>query len=202
MEIIILGLLMLNHATIYELKQIIGKNLKPISSNSTGSIQVAIKKLREKGMIIYKEKVENSVNKKVYSITEMGERYFEESLSTPMLYKEKNMELSKLFFMGFLDKKKQIESIDNYIKELEKELNSLEQIGDSLNPRYEFGQEYMDNLRQSSNKPEILTEERVHSIATFQYATLDLGLDKLKFEVEWFRKFNEKLKMEDVENEE
>lgn len=196
MDIIILGLLMIKRSTIYEMKQVIRHYLSPISSDSTGSIQAGIKKLLNKELITYKEQVENGVNKKVYSITEAGKKYFIDNLSVPMSYKEKNMELNKLFFMGFIDKNEQIASIKKYIQEMEKELDFLEQINASLNPRFEFEQSYIDNIRQNHETPDLFTEEKFHEIAKFQYAMLDFGIDKLKFEIGWFNDFNKKLEME------
>ena len=176
MDIIILGLLMIKRSTIYEMKQVIRHYLSPISSDSTGSIQAGIKKLLNKELITYKEQVENGVNKKVYSITEAGKKYFIDNLSVPMSYKEKNMELNKLFFMGFIDKNEQIASIKKYIQEMEKELDFLEQINASLNPRFEFEQSYIDNIRQNHETPDLFTVEKFHVIAKFQYAMLDLEL--------------------------
>lgn len=193
MDIIILGFLMMKHSTIYEIRGFIEAYLTSVSSNSTGSIQAGIKKLVKNEMITFKEQVENSVNKKIYSITEAGKKYFLERLSSPMLYREKNMEWNKLFFMGFIDKEQQIKSIDNYIGELEQELEFLNCINLSLNPRYGLGQDYVDDVKQNSGAPELITQERVHEIAKFQYAVLDLGIDKVKFEIEWFSSFKEKL---------
>ena len=198
MDIIILGVLMMRRITIYELRQFIEQNLSSISSSSTGSIQVGIKKLLQKEMISFDEQVENGVNKKVYYITELGKVHFEERVSTPMLYKEKNMELIKFFFMGFTDKQNQKESIDNYIKGLEKELSFLEQISDSLNPRYDFDKDYIEDLKGKGGASEFMTKENIKAIASFQYATLDFGIDKLKFEIAWFNGLKEKLEMEDI----
>lgn len=196
MDIIILGFLMMQQATIYELRQFIENYLSSMSSNSTGSIQAGIKKLLKKEMIVFKEQVENGVNKKIYAITALGKKYFEDSIATPMLYKEKNMELSKLFFMGFTDKKNQKPLIDSYIKELEKELKSLEKVDESLNPRYEFDESRLVDLKEKGGEFEFTTKAQVNTVACFQYATLDLGMDKLKFEIEWFKTFRDKLEEE------
>ena len=91
MDIIILGLLMIQNFTIYEMKKVIEKNFGNISSNSIGSMQAAVKKLLSNNMICFSEYVENSVNKKIYEITNEGKKYFLSSISTPMRYKEKNM---------------------------------------------------------------------------------------------------------------
>lgn len=193
MDIIILGILMLKHSTIYEIREVIRNYLSSISSNSTGSIQAGIKKMLAEEMITYKDVVEKGITKKVYSITEKGKGYFMDKVATPMLYKEKNMELNKLFFLGFIDKRLQIKSLSNYISELEKELGGLKKIETSLSPRYPLDQKYMDDVKQHSGAPELMTISRGNDIAKFQYAVLDFGIDKLEFEIAWLTKFTEQL---------
>lgn len=46
-----------------------------------------------------------------------------------------------------------------------------------------------------------MTLENVNEIAHFQYATLDLGIEKARFEIEWFKKFRERLNLEDTADE-
>ena len=101
-----------------------------------------------------------------------------------MLYKEKNMELSKFFFMGFTDKDKRSEMLADYIQVLEDELASLEQINAASSPRYSFDEPFLQSLKE---------------LAQFQYAMLDLGIEKAKFEIEWFKKFRERLASEECE---
>lgn len=64
MDTIILGFLMIQASTIYELRQSIKNSLSTVSSDSTGSIQAALKKLLSKNMITFKERVDTGVNKK------------------------------------------------------------------------------------------------------------------------------------------
>lgn len=192
MDIIILGLLMLHNCTMYEMRKLIETNFSNISSNSIGSMQAALKKLADREMICFTEYVENSVNKKVYSITQDGREYFMDSISTPMLHKEKNMELSKFFFMGFADADKWGGLIDAYIAELNKELDRLERLNAELPSRFEIDRDYIDSMRKKGLADEI-TDELVVSIATFQYATLDLSIAQLKFQIKWFEDYKDNL---------
>lgn len=48
MDIIILGLLMIQNCTIYEMKKVIEKNFGNISSSSIGSMQAAVKTTEQK----------------------------------------------------------------------------------------------------------------------------------------------------------
>lgn len=192
MDIIILGLLMMQKCTIYEMRKLIENRFSLISSNSMGSIQAAIKKLSAKNMIIFSESVENGVNKKVYEITTEGKDYFYSGISAPMLYKEKNMELCKFFFMGFADKEKRVELIDAYIGELEKELAVLEGVNAIVSPRHAPKGEELAAMHEKGAAHEI-TEETVRDITVFQYATLDLSIDKIRFEIDWFQDFKKKV---------
>lgn len=192
MDIIVLGLLMIQKCTIYEMKKAIETNLTNISSNSTGSIQAAVKKMLDKHMIFFNEYVENSINKKVYEITDAGKAYFYDSISKPMRYKEKSMELSKFFFMGFVEKGKRLALIESYIEELENELATLEQVGSAVDSKPEFDESYILALQEKGATSE-LTLTDVQEIALFQCAMLDLSIAKIKFEIQWFENFKKNL---------
>ena len=201
MDIVILGFLMIKGSTIYELRQMIKNSLSTVSSDSTGSIQAALKKLLNKKMITFTEQIEGGINKKVYYITDVGKEHFQQAIAQPMLYKEKNMELSKFFFMGFTDKAKRDDMLADYIHVLEDELASLEKINTSTSPRYQFDDAGLQDLKKRGGAAEYMTLENVNEIAHFQYATLDLGIEKARFEIEWFKKFRERLNLEDAADE-
>ncbi len=192
MDIIILGLLMIQNCTIYEMKKVIEKNFGNISSSSIGSMQAAVKKLLSKNMICFSEYVENSVNKKVYVITHEGKEYFLSAISEPMLYKEKNMELSKFFFMGFTSKSKRLELVAAYVSELRKELIRLEQIKSAAEIQPNFDENSLSILKEKG-AAEIQSVTDVQEIAFFQLAMLHLSIDKIKFEIQWFEKFKQNL---------
>ena len=192
MDIILLGLLMIQNCTIYEMKKVIEIHLTNVSSNSIGSIQAAIKKLLSKNLICFNEYVENNVNKKTYEITDTGKEYFISSISEPMLYKEKSMELSKFFFMGFVEKSKQVALVESYLKELEKELSTLEQIKIIAESQATFDENYLLRLQKKGN-PAGLTLADIKEIAFFQCALLELSIDKIKCEIKWFEDFKQKL---------
>lgn len=183
---------MIQKCTIYEMRKAIETNFTNISSNSTGSIQAAVKKLLNENMILFSEYVENSVNKKVYEITDTGKAYFYDSISQPMLYKEKNMEMSKFFFMGFVEKDKRLALIESYVKDLKNQLNTLEQIKAATEPRHDFDEDYLLSLQEKGAANE-LKVDNLNEIALFQFAMLDLSIDKIKFEIKWFEDFKRNL---------
>lgn len=187
---------MIQNYTIYEMKKVIEKNFTNISSSSVGSMQAAVKKLLSKNMICFSEYVEDSVNKKVYAITDEGKKYFLSSISEPMLYKEKNMELSKFFFMGFASKNKRLELVEAYIAELQKELAPLEEIKSATEIQPDFDEEYLIMLKEKGSL-EIQSVVDIKDIAFYQLAMLDLSIDKIKFEIQWFENFRNKINKND-----
>ena len=64
MDKLILGLLMIKHFTVYEIRQIIRQNFTSICSDSLGSIQAALKKLSQQEAVTFSEYVEKG--KKCY----------------------------------------------------------------------------------------------------------------------------------------
>jgi DNA-binding PadR family transcriptional regulator len=200
MEIIILGLLIIQKNTIYELRKIIKTKFGSMCSSSTGSIQASIKKLLKNGMVIFTEHVENSINKKVYNITEKGKKYFLENVSKPMLNKEKNMELAKFFFMGFVTPDKRIDLIDSYISQLKTDKEYFYQILSSEPDKETAVASYMNYLKINGitkNFEKMLSSNSVlcsvQDIAIFQYASLDLAIAKIDFEIRWFTDFRKKI---------
>ena len=106
MDKLILGLLMIKHFTVYEIRQVMRQNFSSMCSDSLGSIQAALKKLSQQGAVTYSEYVEKGKMKKEYAITASGRILFLEWLKTPIdMSKNKNMDLGKFLFMGYLPKK-------------------------------------------------------------------------------------------------
>ncbi|WP_249028590.1 PadR family transcriptional regulator [Tannockella kyphosi] len=172
MDSVILGLLMLSPMTGYEIGCFIKQKLPMICSSSAGSMQTSLKKLNKLGLITFQESVKNGKNKKIFSISETGKDEFMNWLENPMrVEKVKNMELSKLFFLGFASKEEQIKNIEIIIMQLEIAIQTLTII------KKEF--ESMD-LEQND-------------ITLFQGYTLDYGIDSAKFQQDWYQKLKEKV---------
>lgn len=174
MKYIILGLISLKSMSGYELSKFIENNLSLICSSSAGSIQTALKKLLELDLIKFDEIIENGVLKKYYHITEKGKNEFLDWLKNPMqTEKVKNMELSKLFFLGFSDKNSRVESIENYIEQLNKVKESLKIIESEMIVLKEVA------LRE-------IEDENSIEILTYQLYTLKYGIDSVEFEIKWY----------------
>ncbi len=170
MEFVILGLLHTKDMTAYEIGAFINKNFVLICSGSAGSIQVGLKKLLNLGCITVDEFVENSVNKKVYSLTDEGKEKFSEWVESPMqINKSKNMELAKFFFMGFAQQQKRLDAIEEYIVDLNNEISVLESIKDAISKNRNMLEQKQDNI-----------------LTKYQMYTLEHGIDLAKFEIDWY----------------
>ncbi len=201
MDKIILGILMLRKMTAYEIRNVIKNNFKSICSDSLGSIQAALKKLLALKMLALEELVEKGVNKKRYTITDIGQQALIEWIKIPMdLSKTKNMDLGKLLFMGYVPKEQQKKLLDAVILALEEEYRELKALKDSINAEEEKAaiekylrtdilyQDRISRLDENHNLSQSIKE-----ISKFTLASLDYGIDIALFNIEWFKKLKERV---------
>ena len=175
MENIILGLLLLQSRTIYQIRKRINDGLNLMYSCSTGSIQAAIKKLLRNGYISVREITENSKLKKFYSITDCGKNYFHAWLNTPIdSSAAKNPELSKIYFLGFAEQETRIKLIENHIEDLIKMHSDLEKI--------------------CNEGAILLNENQNNDIIDYQLQTASYGRDFMKFNIEWYQRLLKNIK--------
>lgn len=175
MENIILGLLLLQSRTIYQLRKRINDGLHLMYSCSTGSIQAAIKKLLRNGCITVSENTENGKLKKIYSITDSGKACLSSWLNCPInIGTAKNPELSKIYFMGFTEKDIRINLIEKHVADLKRLHSDLEKI---------------------CNEGEALSSEMQNNdVLFFQLQTAAYGRDLMKFNAEWYTRLLKTLK--------
>lgn len=196
MDKIILSILILKRLTAYEIRNIIRQNYSSMCSDSLGSIQVALKKLFAAGFVTCTEFVENSVNKKQYSITELGRQDFMGWLKTPMdMSKTKNMDLGKLLLMGLVPASERVALLDEILSQHNKELEELLEIqkrveqSDGKQQLLDYMKkdtEYLLGIQHASGQADIA--ESLNEISYFQNMTLQFGIDSAKFHLEWFKK--------------
>lgn len=170
MEYLILGLLILSPMTGYELQQFIKNNLSLICSHSAGSLQTALNKLLKEGKIFATENIQGKRIKKQFSITPQGKEDFAQWVSQPMnISKGKNMELSRLFFMGLAKPEERIEAVKNYLSQIQETKNTLLVIRDNFR-----------KMKETFARPE--TQE----VLVFQEYTLNYGIAAAEFEFDWY----------------
>ena len=172
MEYLILGLLILSPMTGYELQQFIKQNLSLICSHSAGSVQTAIAKLEREGYIAAAETVTGRRRKKIFSVTGTGRDAFSSWVAQPMQAgKAKNMELSRLFFLGLAKPQERIAAIRDYIRQMEETEAFLQAI--------------RDRFRQIQQGP-LPSGRDWDPVLKFQGYTIDYGIAAAGFEREWY----------------
>ena len=201
MDKIILGILMLRRMTAYELRNVIRNDFKSMCSDSLGSIQAALKKLLMLEMVTFEELVEKGVNKKRYSITDIGQKTLIKWIRIPIdMSKTKNLDIGKLLFMGYVSENEQKNLIDKIIDSLEEEYTALKKLRESiriekeretLKNRLLIDTEYQERIKNLNKENDI--SENIKEISKFTLTTLDYGIDITAFNIEWFKKLKKRV---------
>lgn len=166
MEYIILGLLLLQSRTIYQLRKRINAGLNLMYSCSMGSIQAAIKKLLKNEYITFQETNENGRLKKLYIITNNGKKYFNYWINSPFEKETtKNPELCKIYFMGFTEIKNRKSLIENHISYLKIIYSDL------------------DKICQEGERNHLALK---NDIFFYQLQTAKYGRDLMLFNINWY----------------
>lgn len=177
MEFVILGLLSLKARTIYEINKAIEQGVSLFYSASFGSLNIALKKMIQKGWVDFEERIENGRNKKIYHINEKGRQAFTNWLGSEIeTTKVKEPALTRLYFLGFT-------SADEQIKVL---------------------MEHLQNLRQTLTTLEFLYQQSLgvahpiefKQVERFQRLTLDYGIAFYHFNINWFQTIIDELRNE------
>lgn len=131
-------------------------------SASYGSIQVALKKLFEKGYISFVEGIENGRNKKVYSICDSGKAHFFQWMKTPIERRNNNSIISaKVYFLGLISDKEEKTAILEDILSIYKS-----QIDELLSIKEETSKIEMDAADQEIFKYQMKSLE--HGLAEYE----------------------------------
>lgn len=165
-QTIILGFLMSQSMTGYEIKQRFGASFSFFSGLSYGSIYPAIGKLEKEGMVTTEIADSGGLPKKrVCTITECGRKAFLEALTEPLpVNRYKNAFISRLFFFAFLPAEKRLEMVRSYLLSVDdtrKKLDSFEPlIKGAADPFqwlcFQSGQRFLEDL---SNNIEMIEKE-------------------------------------------
>lgn len=179
MDNIVLGLLILESRTIYQLRDRISKGLNLMYSCSMGSIQAALKKLLNNDHITFEEIIEKGKYKKVYSVTESGKETFFKWINAPMENQSvKNPELAKVYFMGFSDKQNRETNIRKHL--------------DYLKEQYAV----LDEICKSANRNDIPEDKK--DIFNYQLLSALYGKDFIKFNIDWYENLLRKIKEREI----
>lgn len=175
MEHVVLGLLIFQGMTLYEINQAFKQGISMFYSASYGSLQVAVKNLLGKGLIIFEEKVDKGRNKKVYTITEQGrEAFFQWMRDEIPVSKLEVTGLSKVFFLGYIE---DVEQKKQILREILKKIEMVEAELNSINEQIQ----------------QMQIAEPLREIAKYRWKTLDYGQKAHAFAREWFTALLEEL---------
>lgn len=180
MEFLILGLLILSPMTGYELQQFIKQNLSLICSHSAGSVQSALAKLLRTGFITCEETTAGKRRKKTFFIADAGRSAFQEWVSEPMQAdKVKNMELSRMFFLGLAQPEERVRAIEGYLCQLSGTKAVLNAI-----------QERFHQVQQSG----LPAGQDWVQVFRFQEYTIRYGIAAAEFEHAWYTQLLKEMK--------
>ena len=168
MENVVLGLLIIQSLTLYELNRAFKQGISMFYSASYGSLQITIKNLLNKGLIVFEEKVEKGRNKKVYSITEQGRAAFYQWMSGEIpANKLEVTALSKVYFLGLIQNTEQKKHILlEILSKIHRVQGELTEMNEEIS-RLEIPAFYRD-------------------IFKYQLKTLDYGIQSHSFARGWF----------------
>lgn len=137
MEFAVLGLLLREQLTIYQIRIIFAESFSLIYGDSYGSLQSALKRLLGQGFIRFEAVKEGGRNKKIYHITTAGrERFYAWMQEEIPLSKLETATLTRLFFLGELDKPQRIQVLGNIQATLAGYLGALNGIKEGNAPHY------------------------------------------------------------------
>lgn len=173
-ENIILGFLMEQSLTGYDIKKSMEKSTNHFFNTSYGSIYPALKKLESAGHVTSSEEINNGKLNKIYTITETGQAQFREWMAqNSAITMIRDEALCRMFFFSQLENDEIERQLNAYIGELTAQIDMMF----GLKNKYadcdvdswriktlEFGIDYYLHMRDSYSK--ILEEFRKkHGIA-------------------------------------
>ncbi|AJS57304.1 PadR family transcriptional regulator [Paenibacillus sp. IHBB 10380] len=126
LEYIILGLLMEGKMSGYDLKKTIDSSVGFFYKASFGSIYPALKRLTDKALVSVEE-IEDSKNKKLYSLVPAGKESFLIWLSGPIEL-SRNDHLIRIFFYDHLDEDIRQQRLTEYEVKLDHEIHHLQAV--------------------------------------------------------------------------
>jgi len=127
---IMLGFLMDNSMTGYELKKAFSLSFSFFSGISYGSIYPALKKMEGEGLITMTHEIQDGTpNRKVYTITDKGKEIFRDSLREPIsLEPKRDSFLMQLIFFAHLSPAERIKKAKQRLESVRKMQSALESL--------------------------------------------------------------------------
>lgn len=167
---VILGLLLLRPASLYDLVKQFEASVSLFYSASSGSIRRALETLLTRGLIEVDEVEAGARGRKTYRVTDAGDAEFRAWMHGPVTGPDaEGAALPRLFFLGLLDPAERDEVLARLTARVAQDVARLEALDAQLD-----AQQVPDELRD---------------VFTYQRATLDYGLASGRFALDWFRRY-------------
>lgn len=159
---VLLGFLMRNSMTGYDLKKAFSMSFSFFSGLSYGSIYPALKKMESQGLVSKRTEIQDGApNRKIYTITDSGRRAFLDSLRSPLTPdRPKSPLLMKLFFFAHLSPAERQAIAEDYLNSLEELSRQLEAARPAIEAHadrfqyqcFQFGLRFFEDLAGNVSK--------------------------------------------------
>jgi DNA-binding PadR family transcriptional regulator len=170
----LLGFLMHQSMTGYELKKLFSISFSFFSGLSYGSIYPALKKMEQEGLITMQLQVQDGApNRKVYTITDEGKKAFLHALKAPFTHERgKHPFLTRLFFFAYLTPEERIATATTFLESIQDMQRKLETARPEIEARadrfqyicFESGLRLIQDLIQNvTDVVTTLEEESMHA---------------------------------------
>jgi len=158
-KFMLLGFLMQGSMTGYEIKKRFSVSFSFFSDLSYGSIYPALKKMKQEGLITMKVEIaDETPNRKVYTITDSGEKAFLEALRAPFYFdRPKNAFLARLFFFAHLSHEERLSASKGHLESAKDFQHQLKSVKPQIKGRadkyqylcYRFGVQFFEDFVRS-----------------------------------------------------
>ncbi len=172
---VLLGFLMHQSMTGYDLKKKFSLSFSFFSGLSYGSIYPALKKMEKLGLISKKVEIQDGApNRKIYTIADAGRKRFLESLREPLASEQpKNSFLMRLFFFAELSAEERSAIALNHLESVKQIGSLLQAVRPEIQSRvdrfqflcFEFGVRFFSDLiRNLAHVVDALEEDRREAV--------------------------------------
>lgn len=175
LESIILGVLMQEPMSGYDIKKVIDHSVGLFYKASFGSLYPALGRLADKGLVSVTE-LEDSKNKKIYTVEEPGKAEFLKWLREP-LDSGKNVHLIKIFFYDHLDEETRQARLAEYEAGLRGKMGQIQAVRQIV----------AGELAQIDNP-----EDYYYRVSVLTY-----GLKHYEMEQKWIAQIRERMNLHD-----
>jgi len=156
---ILLGFLIRNSMTGYDLKKAFSMSFSFFSGLSYGSIYPALRKMEKQGLISKRLEIRSDgPNRKIYTITDAGKAAFLDTLRSPLPRDQpKSPFLMRLFFFAYLSPEEQRAIVVNYLNFVEEARRQMDLARPEIEAHadrfqflcYEFGLRFFSDLTRN-----------------------------------------------------